>query len=100
MTRPGKRTTARRKRSRSVAAAEYRARYADGSCGDDLAVRLKQRVAAADGSVDVAKLRQLAEANGVWVSSYADLNPGLQRMTIGNRLRPLARRGKVKWGRR
>jgi hypothetical protein len=80
--------------------AKYRKQYDDGSCGDDLAVRLKRHVTTADGTIDVAKLRTLAELNGVWRSEYAKLNPGLARMTCGNRLRALARNGgAVKWGR-
>jgi hypothetical protein len=40
----------------------------------------------------------LAEANGVWNARYAKLNPGLARMTIGNKLRALVRRGtKLVW---
>jgi hypothetical protein len=86
-------------KTRSVVKAEYRERYNDGSCGDDLAQRLRQHTAGADG-VDVAKLRALAEANDVWDDRYANLNAGLQRMTIGNKLRALVRHGsKVKWGR-
>jgi hypothetical protein len=41
---------------------------------------------------------QLAAANGVWDPSYSMLNAGQQRMTVGNRLRSLARKGtKIKW---
>jgi hypothetical protein len=84
----------------SVVLAKYRDQYKQhgGTSGDDLAVRLKKHVAAADGSIDVAKLRALAEANGVWEARYAKLNAGLARMTCGNKLRALVRRGaKLKW---
>ena len=37
-----------------------------GSSGDDLAARLRKHLETDDGSVDLAKLRALAEANGVW----------------------------------
>jgi hypothetical protein len=83
-----------------VMPAKYRERYAEhgGSSGDDLAVRLKKQVATADGSIDLAKLREIAEANGVWDARYANLNPGMQRMDVANRLRALARHGaKLKW---
>jgi hypothetical protein len=95
MTKTTTKTARRRARraepaTRSVVKPEYRARYADGSCGDDLAQRLR--------GVDAAKLRALAEANGVWMRDYAGLNPGMRRMAVGNRLRALVRRGaKVKW---
>lgn len=82
----------------SVVPAKYRERYADGSCGDTLAVRLKKHVTAADGTTDVAKLRALAERNGVWSASYAKLNAGMQRMVCGNKLRKLTRDGtKIVW---
>ena len=40
--------------------ADFRAKYAehDGSCGDELAAKLKAHVAAADGTVDLAKLKR------------------------------------------
>jgi hypothetical protein len=78
--------------------AKYRERYEDGSCGDTLAVRLKKHVTADDGSTDVARLRALAQRNDVWSASYAKLNAGLARMTIGNKLRKLTRDDrKVVW---
>jgi hypothetical protein len=89
-----KRTT----ESASVVPAKYRDRYADGWCGDALATRLKKHVAAADGTIDTVKLQQLAQANGVWSPDYKNLNAGLARMSIGNRLRKLARDGsKIAW---
>jgi hypothetical protein len=65
----------------------------------DFAMRLRKAVTSAEGTVDAAKLRQLALRNGVWDERYANLSNGLARMSIGNRLRALLRRGgKVKWG--
>jgi hypothetical protein len=84
----------------SVVPSKYREQYKEhgGSSGDDLAVRLKKHVAADDGSIDLAKLRKLAEANGVWDERYNKLNAGLARMTCGNKLRALVRHGaKIKW---
>jgi hypothetical protein len=66
---------------------------------DELAQRLRRRVNGADGRIDPAKLRALAEANGAWRDGYAALNPGMQFMNVSNRLRALVRHGsKVKWG--
>jgi hypothetical protein len=104
-TKTARRRTARRPApdaAASVVPAKYRERYKQhgGSSGDDLAVRLKKWVAAPDGTVDLAKLRALAEANGVWSDRYAGLNAGLARMTCSNRLRALVRRGsKIVWPR-
>jgi hypothetical protein len=82
----------------NVVPAKYRKRYVNGSCGDKLAARLSKHVTSSDGSVDVARLRTLAERNEVWSASYAKLNAGMQRMTIGNRLRKLTRDGnKITW---
>jgi hypothetical protein len=82
----------------SVVKAEYRERYQDGSCGDDLALRMREAVRGDDGTVDLARLQRLAEANGVWSDRWAALNAGLQRMACGNALRALARHGTpIKW---
>jgi hypothetical protein len=103
MARKVKRTKAKtrkaaRGRAASVVPAKYRDRYEDGSCGDDVALRLKRHITADDGSVDVAKLKALAQRNGVWLGSYEKLNAGLARMIVGNRLRHLARAGtKIVW---
>jgi hypothetical protein len=58
-------TSRKTKTTRSVVPAEYRDRYRPGSRGDALAVRLKKFTTSADGTVDGAKLRARAEANGV-----------------------------------
>jgi hypothetical protein len=86
----------------SVVKSEFRKRYAEhgGSVGDQLAARLRKHLEVADGGIDTARLRALAEANGVWQDRYDNLNPGLARMSCGNRLRALARRGtKIVWPR-
>ena len=81
-----------------VVPTKYRERYEDGSCGDDLALKLKKHITTDDGTIDLAKLRALAEANDVWEVRYAKLNAGLARMTIGNKLRARARNGsKIAW---
>ena len=80
--------------------ADFRNRYRErgGSCGDDVATLLAQHTRGDDGKPDPAKLRALAERNGVWQDRYAALNPGQQRMNDGNRLRAMARRGEaIEW---
>lgn len=83
----------------SVVPAKYRDRYAaDGSCGDALSARLRKHLSTDDGAIDLKALKRLAEANGAWQPRYATLNPGMQRLCVGNRLRALGRHGtKVKW---
>jgi hypothetical protein len=99
MTRSASKKT-RKTDTASVVPAKYRQHYQDGSCGDRLAVRLRRHLETADGTIDLDKLRALAVANAVWTDRYASLNPGMQRLCIGNRLRALARKGgKLKWGR-
>ena len=85
----------------SVVPAEFRQRYgASGSCDDTTARKLAKATRGKDGKPDPAKLRKVAEANGVWRAEYDKLNPGLARMTVGNRLRKLPRDGvAIKWGR-
>jgi hypothetical protein len=109
MTRTKTKTKTRRRAKRrsppaatgSVVPAEYRKRYGSaGDCGDDVATKLKQHCAAADGSIDLNKLQTIAAANDCWTASYAGLNAGLARMSVGNKLRALARRGQpIKWRR-
>jgi hypothetical protein len=66
----------------------------------DFAMRLRKAVTGADGTIDAAKLQRLAVRNGVWNERYAKLSNGLARMSIGNKLRALVRRGnKIEWGR-
>ena len=84
----------------SVVPAKYRERYQDGSCGDEIALQLKKRCTAADGTFDLAKLKAIAVANDVvWNERWDQINPGLARLSCGNRLRALARRQSIKWRR-
>jgi hypothetical protein len=83
----------------SVIKQKYRQRYEDGSCGDALARKLRKHLKTDDGTIDLAKLQQLAERNGVWTLRYASLNAGLARMVVANRLRRLVRAGStIDWG--
>ena len=79
---------------------KYRDRYKEhgGSCGDELSIKLKQFLAAPDGGIDRPKLEALAKKNDCWKSTYSALDNGRARMTVGNSLRALVRRGaKLKW---
>lgn len=62
----------------------------DYSCGDDIACEMRAFIAEVkDGHmrVNLDKLKEVAVTNGVWKDSYANLNPGQRRMTIGNCIR-------------
>lgn len=75
-----------------VMGADYHKRYMEqgGGSGDLLDVALRSAVKGEKG-VDPAKVRAIAEQNGVWSERWADLNPGMQRMNLANRLRGLLR---------
>lgn len=85
---------------KSIVPVRFKARYAEhgDSNGDRVALALKAYVAGvnADGrpSTDVAKLREVAEANGIDFNAYARLNIGQQRMNVGNRLRGMLKNEK------
>lgn len=72
------------------------------SNGDMVARELKSYTSIIDGKsarIDLDKVRAVATANDVWDDSYHKLNPGLQRMTIGNKLRNKINKGlRVKIG--
>lgn len=76
----------------SIIKSKYKDKYkAHGmSCGDEISEELALFVKVQVGGklvVDLKKLRQVADDNGLWKDSYLHLNPGQLRMTIGNRLR-------------
>lgn len=92
---------------KSVIKSKYKGRYKPFKmkCGDDMSqlvsahVQVKKKL---DGKtvmrIDQGKLKRLAQANGAWVPSYQDINVGLRRMSISNRLRKLARdKVEIKW---
>lgn len=88
--------------TRSVVRADFRDRYREhgGTCGDEIATKLSAYVKGKDGKTDTAKLRRLAVANGIDFDRYTALNPGQQRMNVGNRLRALSRKGgAISWPR-
>lgn len=84
----------------SVITPEFRAKYDEhgGNVGDALAKRLAKHLAAGDGGIDPVKLEAFARANDVWQGKYKDLNIGMQRMNIRNRLAAKVRHGhKIVW---
>lgn len=82
--------------SRSIVRAKYRREYAKThrSCWDDVAKEMRAYLFDdEDGELlNHAKMRRFAMANGCWQDSYSRLNPGQQRMNIGNRLRAKMRK--------
>ena len=78
---------------------KYRKQYGkDKHCGDEMALRLNAycRVPTGHGKqtrLDTVRVRKVAEDNGVWKDTYADLNPGQLRMTVGVVLRRLEQNG-------
>lgn len=63
-----------------------------GGNGDLLDVALRTAARNGKEGVDVEAVKAIAEANGVWNERWADLNPGMQRMNLANRLRGLLRK--------
>ena len=66
------------------------------SCGDILSEEIREYIMVIDqgrAHIDLKKLRQIADDNGVWRDSYVKLNPGQQRMNIGNRIRAKYKNG-------
>lgn len=77
----------------SIIKKKYKQQYKKlgGLCGDEVSCELTAATTplAEDGKVKTClkTLRDIAIANGVWKDTYSKLNPGQQRMTVGNRLR-------------
>ena len=77
----------------SIIKPKYKAKYkanGDYSCGDQLAQEIREYVAVTVNGrtvVNLERLKEIAVTNGVWKDSYANLNAGQRRMTIGNCLR-------------
>ena len=99
---------------RSVVKSKYREKYRPhkGTCGDDLAKKLRDRFMTLRDPdtkkprLDFAAFMAFAKANDVWVEGYKRLknrdgsrNDGLIRMNCANRLRAAVRKGhKIVWG--
>lgn len=82
----------------SIVPDEYRYRYGvDQNCGDDIAVRLKDKTTDGKGNADMEAVAEVAAKNGLadrfdgWVAR--GLNNGQLRMNLGNMLRGKARKG-------
>lgn len=79
----------------------YREKYRqfDDSCGDEVAELLRAHTGKTnkDGKsvLDVKALQTVAKTNGIDLKKYAHLNPGHQRMCIGNVLRGMITRGET-----
>ena len=78
---------------KSVVKKKYKTEYKPHkmTCGDEFAARVTSYITVPHKGkktrVDSQKLRKLAEANDCWDDRYEALNPGMQRMNVGNRLR-------------
>ncbi len=84
----------------------YREQYKenDDSCGDELSQLLKEAVTGKNDKgkpcIDLTELKKIAVQNGIEVDRFTHLNPGHQRMCVGNVLRGMLTKGKnVKIGR-
>ena len=93
------------KPTRSVVKPKYRKLYKQkpikNTCSDDLVVQLREyletEILDDQGEfvrygIDTEKLRRFAIYNGLWDEKYSRLNPGMQRMNVGNRLRAKLRK--------
>lgn len=79
---------------------KYREKYGkEKHCGDDVAVAMKEFTTDDKGKLIEDKLHKVAKDNKIDMEKYAGMNPGMQRMNIGNILRGKINRGeKVKVG--
>lgn len=70
---------------------EYRSNPNGPGCGDELDVNMRAATTGPDGKMSREQVQIIAEANDVWVPTYANLNSGMLRMTVTNRLRGFLR---------
>lgn len=91
---------------KSVVKRKYKKKYRPFKqrCGDDLSRELSEFLSVEDEEtgekrVGLQELRVFAKANGVWQPAYSQMNVGMARMNVANRLRGKIRREKheVKW---
>ncbi len=59
--------------------------------GDALAIFMKDLFTTKEG-VNIPAVQASGELNNIWRAQYATLNPGQIRMTVGNRLRHIAKK--------
>lgn len=89
--------------SASIVPLAMRQKYAEtnNSCGDAFAEALAAAVQSPKGEkskknvLDLGKLEQVATSNGIDFGKFSHLNPGQQRMNVGNVLRGKAYAGEV-----
>lgn len=89
----------------SIIKPKYKTKYRPFkmTCGDDLAQQVSAHIKFKDEDrkmrVDARKLKAFAEANECWQPGYANLNVGMRRLNVVNRLRAKVRHGHaVVWG--
>ncbi len=83
---------------RSVVKRSYKQRYRPfkSTCGDDVAaaVRRHLEIKTEEGlRIDPVKLQTFAKANDCWQDRYEQLNVGMRRMNVVNRLRAKIKKG-------
>jgi len=80
---------------KSIVKRKYRVMYRPNrnTCGDDFARKLKDYLYPDGETLDLGRLRKLAECNDAWDARYMMLNSGQKRMNVGNRLRAKVKRG-------
>ena len=84
----------------SVVPMAYKTKYkatGKNSCGDTLSEKLAKVCQTKEGKVDLKKIAAVKKENGIEDSRWLNLNPGMQRMNLGNVLRGILRSdGKIK----
>lgn len=85
---------------KSIIKAKYKSRYRPFRMtnGDDIAQQLTAHVKTLEGDdgklhVDRDKLERFAKMNSCWDPKYVNLNNGMVRLNVGNRLRAKVRKG-------
>lgn len=80
---------------------QYRPAYkVSNGCGDNIQKELAAEFLVDDPetgnpSLDLKRFKAWAKGYDVWQLKYDNLNPGMQRMNVGNRVRGLIRNGAV-----
>lgn len=90
--------------SRSVVKRKYKTKYKPfkAKCGDELSLQITKHLTVKDEDgkpcIDQDKLVRFAKANECWDPAYRNVNGGMRRMNVANRLRAKVRKGyKVVW---
>ncbi len=81
------------KRTGTVVPQKYKDKYGKlQSCGDDLVSFLLRSWGE---KTDLEMVKATGIENGIWNERWERLNPGMQRMNLGNRMRTRVREGAV-----